>query len=542
MSKQQAVEGEKRLALKIGGMHCAGCAVAIQKYLSTIDDVSKAEVSYASGKAVVTFDSSKIAVDQIEEAVKEVGYRVVYEKISLAVSGLDDPADVQSIEKALSKLEGVKIASANVVTKKVQIEYNQALITLSDLRSSLGNLGYGVLSEEFAASEEELEARTLKRLAIIGGIFSIPVLIWAMLTHFSSGTFAFVRGFQSFPLAFTPLSAIIVLAAASVVQVLIGSRFYKGAIKAAKMKTANMDTLIALGTTAAFGMSVWYTFPLPNWDNIYFDASTIVLTLVVLGKYLENRTKGKTSATINKLVQLQPKQALVIRNGKEIELPVESIKTEDVVLVRPGGKIPVDGIVLDGDSAVDESMVTGESIPNQKKVGDQVIGGTVNREGALKVKSTSVGGDTFLSQVINLVEDALGRKPPLQRLVDKFAGYFAFISIIVAVSAFAYWYFVHGFSPALLALAVIPAVAVLVVACPCALGLATPTAVTVGIGKGAENGILFKGGEALESSKNLRIMVFDKTGTLTWGKPEVVDIISFNNKTDSSAPSIEKES
>ena len=542
MSKQQAIEGEKRLALKIGGMHCAGCAVAIQKYLSTIDDISKAEVSYASGKAVVTFDSSKINIGQIEEAVKEVGYRVVYEKISLAVSSLNDPSDVQSIEKAISRLEGVKDVSANVVTKKVQIEYNQALIALSDLRSVLGKMGYDVLSEEFAASEEELEARTLKRLVIIGGIFSVPVLIWAMLTHFSSGSFALVRGFASFPLAFTPVSAIIVLAAASVIQVLLGSRFYRGAIKAAKMRTANMDTLIALGTTAAFGMSVWYTFPLPNWDNIYFDASSIVLTLVILGKYIEIRTKGRTSATINKLVQLQPKQATIIRDGKEMELSVESIRTEDVVLVRPGGKIPVDGIVLEGDSAVDESMVTGESIPNQKKVGDKVIGGTVNKEGALKIRSTSVGGDTFLSQVINLVEDALGRKPPLQRLVDKFAGYFAFMSIIVAISTFTFWFYTHGFSPALIALAVIPAVAVLVVACPCALGLATPTAVTVGIGKGAENGILFKGGDALESSKNLSMMVFDKTGTLTWGKPVVVDIIAYNNKAKSSKPSLEKDS
>ena len=297
------------------------------------------------------------------------------------------------------------------------------------------------------------------------------------------------------------------------------------------MKSANMDTLVVTGTTAAYLFSVFNTFPTPAWHNIYFDASAIVITFIILGKYLENKTKGKASSIIKMMLELQPKTARIKRDGKEIEIPIEQIKPGDMMIIRPGEKIPVDSVVVEGHSAVDESMITGESMPVEKKPSDLVIGGTINREGALVVRAEKVGSDTMLSQIVHLVEDAMGRKPPMQRLVDKVAGYFAIIVLIVAAVTFMSWYFVAPPGEHHIALALIPAVAILVVACPCALGLATPTAVMVGMGKGAQHGVIFKGGDALEMLSKIKVAVFDKTGTLTEGKPQVIDLLSLKQIT-----------
>ncbi|MGI0081926.1 MAG: heavy metal translocating P-type ATPase, partial [Nitrosopumilaceae archaeon] len=430
------------------------------------------------------------------------GYKVVYEKLTVKVNGMTDSSDADGLEKRLRELEGVRYASANYGNGQVLVEYNQALLSLSDIRQVLNKSGYQILSEDLSASAEEVEAKKLKKLFTIGIIFTIPVMIFGYPEYFS-----FV------PFAGSATAAYIIFLSATVVQFVTGSRFYVGAYRIAKMKSANMDTLVVTGTTAAYLFSVFNTFPAPAWHNIYYDAATVVITFIILGKYLENKTKGKASSIIRKMLELQPKTARIKKDGEEIEVPIELIKPGDIIIVRPGEKIPVDSIVLEGYSAVDESMVTGESMPVGKKSGDIVIGGTVNKEGALVIKADKVGSDTMLAQVVKLVEDAMGRKPPMQRMVDKIAGYFAFIVMVLAFGTFLSWYFIVAPGEHLIATALIPAVAILVVACPCALGLATPTAVMVGMSKSAQNGVIFKGGDALEMLGKIKVAVFDKTGT-----------------------------
>jgi len=511
MSKTET-RTEKRTVIKIGGMHCAGCVTSIQKYVSDLQGVKKCEVNLAGEKAVLEFDPSLIDIGTIEKAIEEVGYRVVYEKLMVKVGGITDSSDADRLEKRLRDLEGVRYVSVNYGNGQILIEYNPALLSISDVRQILNRSGYEVLSEDLSASAEEVEAKKLKKLFVIGIIFTLPIVFFGYPEYLS-----FV------PLAGSITAAYIIFVSATVVQFVTGSRFYIGAYRIAKMKSANMDTLVVTGTTAAYLFSVFNTFPTPLWHNIYYDASAVVITFIILGKYLENKTKGKASSIIRKMLELQPKTAKIKKNGKEVEVPVELIQQGDLIVVRPGEKIPVDSVVVEGYSAVDESMVTGESVPVGKKPKDEVIGGTVNKEGALVIKAVKVGSDTFLSQVVKLVEDAMGRKPPMQRLVDKVAGYFAFAVMGVAFATFLAWY-TFG-APSIISAALIPAVAILVVACPCALGLATPTAVMVGMSKGAQNGVIFKGGDALEMLGKIKVAVFDKTGTLTQGKPEVTDII-----------------
>jgi len=505
------VEEKKMISLKIGGMHCAGCALTIEKNLKNLDGVEKAEVSFASEKAIVVFNPRKVDLDKIEKAIQEAGYYVVYEKVTIKVGGLRDQIDANKLEETLSKIDGVKNVSVNYVNSQVFLEYNPALISLSDIKKIITDYGLDVIHEEFELSVEELEAKKLKRLAILGLILSIPVVLYS-----------YPEVFSFLPLAGTSLVAYIIFILATIVQFAVGWRFYQGALRATKMKTANMDTLVSIGTTAAYLLSVWFTFPTPVWRNIYYDSSVVVISFVLLGKYLETKTKGKTSAIIKKLLEVRPKMARVLRDGVEIEIPAELIKVGDIMVVKPGEKIATDGVVIEGHSAVDESMVTGESIPVEKKPGDEVIGGTVNKEGVLKIRATRVGSDTFLAQVIKLVEEAISTKPPIQKIVDKVAGYFTFTVISISILTFILWYF--GFNVGV-ARAILNMIAVLVVACPCALGLATPTAVMVGMGKGAEYGILIKSGEALELAGKLDIIIFDKTGTITKGSPEVTDVV-----------------
>jgi Cu+-exporting ATPase len=509
-------EGQtKRTAIKIGGMHCAGCVNSIQNYLMELKGVKKCEVNLAAEKATLEFDPSSVDLSSIEKAVEEAGYKVVYEKLSIKIGNITDSSDADKLENRLKQLEGVKSASVNFGNGQVLVEYNQALLSLSDIRQVINRSGYQILSEDLSASAEEVEAKKLKRLFLIGIAFTIPVMI-----------FGYPEYLKFVPFAGTVTAAYIVFACASVVQFVTGSRFYVGAYRIARMKSANMDTLVVTGTTAAYLFSVFNTFPTPAWHNIYYDAASVVITFIILGKYLENKTKGKASSIIRKMLELQPKTARIKKDGAEVETPIELIKLGDVVIVRPGEKIPVDSIVLEGHSAVDESMVTGESMPVEKKLGDVVIGGTVNKEGALVIRADKVGTDTMLAQVVKLVEDAMGRKPPIQRMVDKVAGYFAFVVMAIALVTFITWYFVSPAGAHLVASALIPSVAVLVVACPCALGLATPTAVMVGMSKSAQNGVIFKGGDSLEMLGKIKIAVFDKTGTLTQGSPQVTDLIT----------------
>lgn len=504
----------KRTALKISGMHCAGCVSSIQKYVSEVPGVSKVEVNLATEKATLEFDQTKVKLDSIEKAIEEAGYKVAYEKLALKLGGVNDSSDASSLETKLKSLEGVKSASVNYGNGQVLMEYNPALLSLSDIRQVINKIGYQILSEDLSASAEETEARKLKKLFAIGVIFITPIMV-----------FGYPEYLSFIPFAGSSTAAYIIFACASVVQVVVGGRFYSGAYRIARMKSANMDTLVVTGTTAAYLFSAINTFPAPVWHNIYYDAGAVVITFITLGKYLENKTKGKASSMIRKMLELQPKVARIKKDGQEIDIPTELIKMGDLIIVRPGEKIPVDSVVIEGFSAVDESMVTGESMPVSKKPNDPVIGGTVNKEGALLVKATKVGNDTMLSQIVKLVEDAMGRKPPMQKMVDKVSGYFALFVMVAALATFLFWYAftdqgVHHFAASL-----IPAVAILVVACPCALGLATPTAVMVGMSKSAQNGVIFKGGDALETLGKIKVFVFDKTGTLTQGKPQVTDVI-----------------
>ncbi|MBI1828642.1 MAG: heavy metal translocating P-type ATPase [Thaumarchaeota archaeon] len=512
-------ERTKRTVIKIGGMHCAGCVNSIQKSVSDVPGVNKVEVNLATEKATLEFDQTKVKFDSIEKAIEEIGYKVVYEKLTLKLGGVSDSTDAERLEQKLHQLDGIKSVSVNYGSSQVNIEYNSALLSLADIRRKITELGYEILSEDLGVSTQDIEARKLKHLFIIGVVFTIPVML-----------FSYPEVFKFLPAAGTNIAAYVMFAFASIVQFVTGSRFYTGVFRIAKMRSANMDTLVVLGTTTAYIFSAFNTFPVPDWHSMYYDAAAVVITFIILGKYMELKTKGKTSSIIRKMLELQPKTARIRKeNGEETEIAIELIQPGDILVVRPGEKIPVDSSVVLGTSAVDESMITGESIPTTKKVGDSVVGGTINQEGMILVKATKVGSDSFLSQVVKLVEEAMGRKPILQKLVDKIAGYFAYAVMIVALSTFLIWYFVvaHGVAGA----AIIPAVAVLVVACPCALGLATPTAIMVGMSKGASNGVIFRGGEAMELLNKISVAIFDKTGTLTQGKPQVTDVIEITKLT-----------
>ncbi len=508
----------KRTAVKIGGMHCAGCVNSIQNYVSSLDGVKKCEVNLVSEKALLEFDPKLVDIPSIEKAIRDAGYKIVYEKLTIKVSGITDSSDAANLEKKIQESEGIKYVSVNYGNSQVIVEYNQALVSLSDIRQLIAKSGYQILSEDLSASAEELEAKKLKKLFGIGLVFTIPIMI-----------FGYPEFVPFIPLAGTDAAAYIMFVCASMVQFVTGSRFYVGAYRIAKMKSANMDTLVIIGTSAAYLFSAYNTFPTTQWHNIYYDAAAVVMTFIVLGKYLENKTKGKASSIIKKMLELQPKTAKMKRDDQEAEIPIELIKSGDIIIVRPGEKIPVDSIIIEGHSAVDESAITGESMPVEKKLGDLVMGGTVNKEGMLLIKAERVGSDTMLSQIVKLVEDAMGRKPPMQKMVDKIAGYFAFIVIGTAIATFLAWYILAPSGIHLVATALIPAVAILVVACPCALGLATPTAVMVGMSKSAQNGVIFKSGEALESLGKIQVAVFDKTGTLTEGKPKITDIFALDN-------------
>jgi len=451
------------------------------------------------------------------------------EKTIIKIQGMHCASCATILNKALSKAEGVKNASVNFSTERASIEYEPKQTDEDKILRVIKSKGYQgfVLKEVDSQKEQKIkieELRKLKSKLIISIFLSLPALILSMVL-----------------MDMIPGAQYLIWILATPVQFYIGATFYRGAWHALKNKTSNMDTLIALGTSAAYLYSVYSVLFLPMGEQ-YFEAAAVLITLVVLGKYLEAVAKGKTSEAITKLMKLGAKTARVIRNRKEMEIPIEQVQVGDLVLVRPGEKVPVDGIIVEGHSALDESLVTGESLPVEKKKGDQVIGSTLNKHGSFTFKATKVGSDTVLSRIIKLIEEAQTKKAPIQRFADSVSAYFVPIVIVIAILTFLFWTILgnSAFSFALVA-----AVSVLVIACPCALGLATPTAIMVGTGKGAKNGILIKGGEALETAHKLRCIVFDKTGTITKGKPAVTDIVKVNGNNETIleiAGSIEKNS
>lgn len=503
--------------LNIVGMHCASCAMTIEKSLKKTNGVVNASVNFATEKATVDGNTDE---KELIKAIEKVGYKVIPVEdssnvvVNLKIIGMDNSHCVMTIDMALNGLNGIKNKELSVNEKAV-ITYDSKLTNLSEIKKVIKNAGYEAI-EETKDNEKEVRLREIKKLkieTIISFVLGIPIFILSFP--------------EWFKITFTNVNFILLLLAIPV-QFIVGLRFYKGFWIALKNKTANMDSLIAIGTSAAFiYSSLVVFFPQQFAGGTYFDTSSLIIAFIILGKYLESVVKGKTSESIKKLMGLQSKTATVIRNNKEIEIPIEEVKINDIVIVKPGQKIPVDGIVISGHSSVDESMLTGEPIPVEKTANDKVFGATINKNGVLRIKALKVGKDSLLSQIIKLVEEAQGSKAPIQKIADKVSSYFVPIVIVLAIVAFLVWYFI-GAQSFVFSLSIF--IAVLIIACPCALGLATPTAIITGTGKGAENGILIKNGESLEIARNISIIVFDKTGTLTNGKPEVTDIIPFNYK------------
>lgn len=522
----------KQLTLPITGMTCANCVATVERNLKKLDGVQGAVVNLSSERATVDFDSAKLGLPDVIARVNRAGYGVATGEADLVIKRLSDDNDARRLEKVLTKLEGVLEAQVTYAAEKARVKYIPTIVTQSELRRAVASAGFEAMelggeAEDAEALAREREIQEQRRLLIVGLIFTVPLFLFAMARDFNLLPAMFyetspMAGMSAAP---APWTNWLMLALALPVQFYVGWQYYIGAFKALRNKSANMDVLIAMGASAAFFYSLPITF---GWlmGHVYYETAAVIITLIKLGKFLEARAKGRTSEAIKKLMGLRAKTARIIRDGTETEAPVDDVRVGDIVLVKPGEKIPVDGVVIEGRSAIDESMLTGESLPVEKKPGDPVIGATLNKLGMLKFEATKVGRETALAQIIKLVEDAQGSKAPIQKMADQVSAVFVPIVIVIAALTFAGWYF---FGPQIedqFTRALINMIAVLVIACPCAMGLATPTAIMVGSGKGAEAGILFRSSEALERAGKVSIVVLDKTGTITKGQPAVTDIIT----------------
>lgn len=515
----------KESSLQITGMTCAACATRIEKGLNKMEGVEHATVNLALEKSSIKYDPSKLSEADLEKKIEALGYGVVKQKAEFDITGMTCAACSTRIEKGLNKIEGVAFANVNLALEKATIEFNPSEVTIADIIAKVEKLGYGAHQKQEDKEQVDYREKAIKdqkRKFIISAILSLP-LLWTMVGHFSFTSFLYVPDFLMNPW--------IQLILATPVQFIIGKQFYVGAYKTLRNGSANMDVLVVMGTSAAYFYSVYQaiiTAGTNHSPHLYFETSAVLITLIVLGKLFEAKAKGRSSEAIKKLMGLQAKTAIVLRDGMEKEIPLEEVVIGDTVLVKPGEKIPVDGEVLEGTSAVDESMLTGESLPVDKKSGDVLYGSTINKNGFIKMTATKVGRDTALAQIIKVVEDAQGSKAPIQRMADQISGIFVPIVIGIAILTFLVWIIwvqPGEFTPALEVL-----IAVLVIACPCALGLATPTSIMAGSGRAAEFGILFKGGEHLEQTQSIDTVVVDKTGTVTHGKPVLTDVLVVDNQ------------
>lgn len=512
---------QKEVSLTITGMTCAACANKIEKGLSRVEGVEEANVNFALEKTTIKYDPSIVDKKEFEAKIEKLGYQVIHDKTEFDISGMTCAACANRIEKRMNKLEGVSSANVNFALETLSVEYDNRAINPNEMVETIKKLGFTLIPKQDAREtvdhkEKEIEKQYGK--FIFSAILTLP-LLWTMVTHFEMTAFLYMPGMFMNPW--------VQLALATPVQFIVGAQFYKGAYQALKNKSANMDVLVALGTSAAYFYSIylgweWMAAGGQGMPELYFEAAAVIITLIVLGKLFEVRAKGRTSQAIQKLLGLQAKTARVIRNEEEVEIPAEEVIVGDVVIIKPGEKVPVDGELIEGRSAIDESMITGESIPVDKSVGDPVIGATINKNGSIKVKATKVGRNTALSQIVKVVEEAQGSKADIQRLVDKVSGIFVPVVVAIAIATFLIWYFIVA--PGDLRQALIPMISILVIACPCALGLATPTSIMAGSGRAAEMGLLFKGGEHLENTQNIQTVVLDKTGTVTKGQPELTDV------------------
>ena len=517
MSARQTMQVE----LALEGMSCAACARAIEKALQGVEGVRTAAVNFAAERAHVGFDPSQVDTARLIQAVEATGYGAREaadgreRRVVLSISGISCASCVNRLERSLAAVDGVSRAGVNYGSESATVVYDPTRAGVDDLLRAVaaaGSYRAQVLEEGAVEADEEQRRKAAdiayqRNLFILGAVVSVPIFVLSIWFRF-------------------PYKLYLLFGLATPVQVLLGWQYYRRGAVALAHLAPNMDVLIALGSTAAYAYSLAYTFFLRG-GAVYYDTAAVILTLITLGRFLEARAKGQTSAAIRKLLDLAAKTASVIRDGDEAQVPVEQVQPGDVVLVRPGEKIPVDGVITEGHSTVDESMITGESIPVEKAAGDQVIGATINKQGSFRFRATRVGRHTALQQIVRLVQEAQGSKPPIQRLADKVSGVFVPVVIAVALLVSALWY-VFGQGPHPLETALVNAVAVLVIACPCALGLATPTAVMVGTGLGAQQGILIRQAAALEAAQDLDTIVLDKTGTLTKGQPKVVALRPLN--------------
>ncbi len=537
----------------IEGMDCATCAINTEKGLKKIKGVGKASVNFASKSARVVFDEKIVDQKKLFDAVISKGYTPIdtdLRSVEFKVVGMGSEHCAGVVKNALEKLKGIKEVETNYANSSASIKYEYGIVKISDIKKAIDNAGYkAVMAEEGEdIYEKEKKAREkeisiLKRKFVIAAIFSAPILFLAMAEIISKGLIPGFLNPEIYPIRFALTQVIL-----SIPIIIAGYRFYIVGFRNLFSGSPNMDSLIGLGTGAAYLYGFYAVYKIITGsqgfvNDLYFETAGVIIALILLGKYLEAVTGGKTSEAIRKLMGLAPKTAIVIRNGKELEVSIEELEINDLIIVKPGQRVPVDGIVVDGISSIDESMITGESIPVEKKKGDEVIGGTVNKNGILTFKAEKVGKDTALSQIIKLIQDAQSSKAPIARLADIISGYFVWIVIAIAILSFLIWYFFSalGF---LFALTVL--ISILIIACPCALGLATPTSIMVGTGLGAQHNILIKSAVALEIAHKTNAVILDKTGTITKGEPEVTSILRFSDQDENVilglAASIEKNS
>ncbi len=485
-------QGKRKTVIPVTGMTCTTCAATIEKGLAETYGVEQANVSFASEKATIEYDPTKVSLGKIKDTISQIGYGTATTKSIFPVGGMTCASCVARVEQALSSVPGVISANVNLASEKATVDYLEGT-DIADLRRAVKEAGYDLGSE--AETLEDVTTAARREIRAIRNRFILAIIFGALIL-----VLGFAPSFVGKPY--------LMWALATPVQFWAGLRFYRGAGGALRHRTADMNTLIAVGTSAAYFYSVVaILFPslfvaAGREPALYFDTAALIIGLILLGRFLEARARGQTSEAIKKLIGMQPKTALVIRDGKELEISVEDVQVGDLVLVRPGERVPVDGVIRQGYSSIDESMITGESIPVEKKVGDEVIGATINKTGSFQFEATKVGKDTTLAQIVRLVEEAQGSKAPIQRLADVIASYFVPIVIGIAIITFIIWYFV-GPVPAF-TFALLNFVAVLIIACPCALGLATPTAIMVGTGKGAEHGVLIR---SADSAKGCRLIV-----------------------------------
>jgi len=516
------------LNLPITGMSCANCAANITRTVGKLDGVTDATVNFAAETALVSFDTDKIALTDIIHKIHDLGFNVPLARKEMPVTGMSCANCAANIERTLNKkVPGVVSASVNFASERLVVSYIPSLISLNAIVLEIRKIGFDLIVADEGQDEEDVEEiarhaeiKDQMKKFIVGVVFALPLFAISMSRDFGLiGSWSHASWMNWF-----------FLFLATPVQFYTGLDYYVGAYKTLRNKSTNMDVLIALGSSVAYFYSLCILVLPGLGGHVYFETAAVIITLIKFGKLLEARTKGKTGGAIKKLIGLQPKTAFILIDGAEKEIPISMVQLGDTIVIRPGERIPVDGVIIEGASAIDESMLTGEPIPVDRVKDDMVTGGTVNGEGLLRFRATRVGKDTALSQIIRLVQEAQGSKAPIQALADRVAAIFVPAVIGIALITFGIWWGITGeFVPSMIRM-----VAVLVIACPCALGLATPTAIMAGTGKGAENGILFKRSEALENAAKLEIVVMDKTGTITMGKPTVVDWIP--SSTESLSP------